>query len=447
MTTNVYLGFPFGAISILLHLFLLFFDPRPSYRFYNVSLLIWVCGNYLWMSIEFCSTNPSSHVHVGPSVPLGCMSDTTQATVVNTKTILFLISSTIQLVMYILIFGNCIRIPEEEDEDIISKNEAWLFCYGKRSYSMPQPLHSTAMNTMDFHQHQHQQQGLIRQGSNSSGQKVAKHEFLSLDDFDDMEIDFTDSPLASTSTPIHNTVTLAFIENAYIIFWISKDLFWSWGTGDLTKGKNLAIMFEALAMCFGLLSIFIYILTAYLYRRNVLRLLDSITTIFWISANYVWMCGEFFLRYENLTYDDEDEGNDTTTRIVSAILFCLGIILQIFVCSILVYQKRKNVVLLPTGKGRFSRSTAIIWTSLGNGMLGGPGGSDGGSVKGRSRKGSNSSQLSSGSSDGEALDSNKASGNSIEMVKIPVKEYVVFSPHHIRKNDEQDSDDEEIVVF
>eukprot|EP01035_Chromulina_nebulosa_P019372 gene19372-25239_t len=45
-------------------------------------------------------------------------------------------------------------------------------------------------------------------------------------------------------------ITLAFIENGYIIFWISKDLFWSWGTGDLTKGRDLAIVYETVAMFF-----------------------------------------------------------------------------------------------------------------------------------------------------------------------------------------------------
>jgi hypothetical protein len=253
------------------------------------------------MTVEFVAVNPSSGVHIGPPVPIGGWSDSTVTLIVNVKTIMFLISSVIQIFMYIGIFCNCITIPEEENEDIISKNEAFLFCYGNKSYELTQ----------------------TNRRNNS----------LDLDDLADLNF---------TPQPVRNSLTLAFIENAYIIFWISKDLFWSWGTGDLTKGRDLAIMYESFAMCFGLLSIFIYILTAYLYRRNLVRLIDCITTIFWISANYIWMCGEFFLRYDNLTYDDANEGNDTGTRIASAICFSFGLVFQGIACAILYYNHREN---------------------------------------------------------------------------------------------------------
>lgn len=29
-------------------------------------------------------------------------------------------------------------------------------------------------------------------------------------------------------------ISMAFVEYFYIVFWISKDTFWSWGTGDLS---------------------------------------------------------------------------------------------------------------------------------------------------------------------------------------------------------------------
>jgi hypothetical protein len=105
----------------------------------------------------------------------------------------------------------------------------------------------------------------------------------------------------------------------YILFWIAKDLFWSWGTGDLPHVQEMAIFFESAAIACGTMSIFVYILTSYLYRRNLLRLFDCITTILWISANFVWMCGEFFIRYDNLQYDD------TTVRITCQELFSVSL--------------------------------------------------------------------------------------------------------------------------
>lgn len=326
MTTNVSIGFPFGIISILLHFFLLIYDPRRSYRYYNISLLLWVTGNYIWMTIEFMSSRPSSNVHIGPHVPLGGLSESTENILINVKTFLFLISSVIQLFMYFGIFINYIKMPEEEDEDIISKNEAFLFCYGNKSYEL------TIQNPND-------------------NMKIRPIDSNDIDDIDEIEFHFVNG--------IQNTLTLAYIENAYIIFWISKDLFWSWGTGDLTKGKDLAIMYEAFAMCFGLLSIFIYTLTAYLYRRNILRLFDCITTIFWISANYVWMCGEFFIRYDNLSYDDEDAGNDTLTRIISSILFGLGLSIQLSICLFFLYRRIRS----SSGESESNSPQTIITSS------------------------------------------------------------------------------------
>lgn len=65
MTVNIYLGPPFGVIAILGHLFLLLFDRRKSFQFYNISLLLWVMGNFIWMMLEFYVYTPSSDIHLG----------------------------------------------------------------------------------------------------------------------------------------------------------------------------------------------------------------------------------------------------------------------------------------------------------------------------------------------------------------------------------------------
>jgi hypothetical protein len=86
MTTAVFLGFPFGGISVLLHLYLLLFDKRVSFVYYNWSLLLWVTGNFMWMSVEMFSTNPSSHIHIGPiSTPMGGMSNEVHSAIITAK--------------------------------------------------------------------------------------------------------------------------------------------------------------------------------------------------------------------------------------------------------------------------------------------------------------------------------------------------------------------------
>jgi hypothetical protein len=44
MITNIYLGWAFGISAIFYHFVLFVFDPRKSFRFYNISLLLWVTG-------------------------------------------------------------------------------------------------------------------------------------------------------------------------------------------------------------------------------------------------------------------------------------------------------------------------------------------------------------------------------------------------------------------
>jgi hypothetical protein len=44
MSTNIYLGWPFGLTSIFFHIILVIFDNRKNFRFYNISILLWVTG-------------------------------------------------------------------------------------------------------------------------------------------------------------------------------------------------------------------------------------------------------------------------------------------------------------------------------------------------------------------------------------------------------------------
>ena len=290
MTTNIYLGFPFGMISVFVHFLLLLTDPRRSFAFYNASLLFWVTGNFVWMTTELIFTQPSSDVHIGPPTPLGGLPRSQLSPMINVKQAFFAIGVTIQITMYLLVYFGLVKMPEEEGEDIISKNEVQI---------------------------------LLQRGGAAR-----------LAESDAMILRGERSTEASSSG-----ITLAFIENAYIAFWISKDLFWAWGTGDLSHGHGLIILFESVALLFGTLSILIYFVTAYIHRRNHVRFIDAITTICWIAANFIWMSGEFFVRYRNLELDDTTEGADDQTRIASSCLFCTGILLQIYVVGYMSYKK------------------------------------------------------------------------------------------------------------
>jgi len=163
----------------------MFVDPRKSFRFYNVSLFFWVSANFIWMLLEFTSTQPSSHIHTGPAVPIGGISDETETSLLRVKTTMFFFAASIQIVMYVGIFNNLITMPGDEDEDIICKNEAHKLFFGRSHHSIPTDSLILKGEVHDHHSHD---------------------------------------------------ISLAFIENAYIIFWISIDLFWSWGTG---KGRRV----------------------------------------------------------------------------------------------------------------------------------------------------------------------------------------------------------------
>ena len=297
MTTNILLGFPFGILSILCHIYLLIFDTRQSFRYYNLSLLLWVTANFLWMTTEFTSIVPSSNIHIGPTVPIGGVPTDVEQRITESKNVLFMIAIVIQFFLYTGVYFNKIVIPEEENEDQITKNEAALLCMcGRRKSTYVKPVESDSI----------------------------------VDIVDGFSLSMASG---SQENQINNSnVSIAYIENAYIIFWILKDLFWSIGTGDFSvQGTTTAILIEIFAIFCGLCAIIIYFMVSYLNRRNSISILDCISTIFWIMANFVWMCGEFFLRYQNLKNDDSNEGNDSLTRIISCPLFLSGIFIQMFI--------------------------------------------------------------------------------------------------------------------
>ena len=108
--------------------------------------------------------------------------------------------------------------------------------------------------------------------------------------------------------------------------------------------------FEIAGMLFGTLSIGIYMVNAYISRRQIVRFIDCITTVCWIMANYIWMCGEFFIRYNHLNLDDANEGHDNVTRIISSFLFISGLVLQLGNIIYLANKEKSNLFEIIFGK-------------------------------------------------------------------------------------------------
>ena len=127
---SYYIGFPFGCVCVLSHLVMFCADPRPSFRFYNISLLLWVVGNFTWMSSEFIYTSPSSNVHFGPRVPLEDPSSAAAEATTNAlgyfKACMFLAAVSIQFLFYLGMATGHVKMPDDEEDDVgvvSSRNE------------------------------------------------------------------------------------------------------------------------------------------------------------------------------------------------------------------------------------------------------------------------------------------------------------------------------------
>ena len=88
-------------------------------------------------------------------------------------------------------------------------------------------------------------------------------------------------------------------ENFHILLWLVKDLCW------VCLSETMGVI-----MIVPTISFAIYI--AWLSRADQAELLHNLAVCFWISANSVWMIGEFY-------YDD-------SFREVSIVFFILGLL-------------------------------------------------------------------------------------------------------------------------
>lgn len=331
MATIVWQGMIFGVISILLHGYFLVADARVAMRFHHTSMLCWVTGNFFWMILEFYCTVPSSGVHIGLSTPVGGITEHYQYVLIHTKHWLFMTAVIMQAIVYSGFFFGFIAIPtDEEEEELRKKNK---------------PVTSSAASTT---RHQQQQE----EGKETSHDEVTidlsnRHVALSqMGDGPDSASDGHDSPHQPAVITGEDSVSnanerlfgapMVVCEYLYLWPWVLKDLFWSWATGDFGDLKLFTeVTSESLAIIFGCSAMAAFTYVGVLYRHNLENFLDSVTSVCWVAANLTWMCGEFFIRYDNMELDDQTEQNDTITRIFSTMFFLIGLGIQF--CIVMYY--------------------------------------------------------------------------------------------------------------
>lgn len=285
MSTDVIIGWFFGGIAVILHVILLVKDWNNSvaYRFYHSSLLMWVVGNYLWMTVEFMVYPSSSNIHIGPDyTPLGGMPHSVEVFFVVFKSWLFGAAVLLQVVLYIGYFKGFIEMPRDEES---------------------LPAHTN-----------------IEIGE-------------LLEEFPEME----EEVIPAQRRPFGLSMTC--VEHMYILLWVCKDYFWSWATGDFIIHQPAGYITEACSLLFGSLSVLLFFYVMYINRLHFVNLLDALTSWCWLFANFTWMAGEIFIRYQNLTLDDENQGDDGSTRLASAIFFMCGLVIQFIVIFHLAIQR------------------------------------------------------------------------------------------------------------
>jgi len=103
-------------------------------------------------------------------------------------------------------------------------------------------------------------------------------------------------------------------ENLHIVFWLVKDACWV-----------MDFKIPGLIMIFPTVLVAIHI--SWLHRKSMAELYHNLAIVCWISANSIWMIGEFFF--------------DDTLRPISIVFFSLGILLvAIFYLYIQPRQKK-----------------------------------------------------------------------------------------------------------
>lgn len=239
MTTDVYLAWPFGLLSICLHILVLIIDWSSSVanRFYHTSLLLWIVGNFLWMSVEFMVSSQSSSIHLGPDTPLGGMTSETGDKLTNVKSKLFLVAIFLQLTLFACIRFDVIQMPHDSDSELGHEED---LLWEEIDEEMLRAIEGAeeGADTGDVPSGEAEDRQLSGAHKHRTSRSVSDPAHWNRDRSLSSDADMDTSVLDSFRRFIPTTrkyplgFSLSFIENGYIVLWICKDYFWSWATGD-----------------------------------------------------------------------------------------------------------------------------------------------------------------------------------------------------------------------
>lgn len=270
-------------------------------------------------------TPQSSSIHLGPDTPLGGMTPEMGDKLTNIKSKLFLLAIFLQLTLFACIRFNIVQMPKDSDSDV-----------GEEEDMIWEEDDEELLGRLEqaFRDNEDGKNSAAEEDQASQSARIPKPDKATRSATDD-SID--DSVLDSFRRFIPTTkrfplgFSLTFIENGYIILWICKDYFWSWATGDFEINRNAGYVTEVVSMFFGVLSVCLYTFVAFAWRKHFVNLMDSLTSWCWLFSNFTWMAGEIFIRYDNMELNDDNQGDDGLTRLVSGIFFIVGINIQLCV--------------------------------------------------------------------------------------------------------------------
>ena len=208
MTTIVLQGFIFGSLSILLHGLFLIADNRLALRFYHASMFLWVIANFIWMFLEFTCSNPSTHIHIGLVTPIGGVTDYYQVVLIQIKHWLFLCAVIIQIVLYIGLLKGFVPMPIDEPETGIKGD-----------------------NPTEVRDIQHENENeMVTIDLSTVNPVIDNNKTVTPTEEPIVEADNNANACTNADERIFGC-SMIVIENFYVLFWMFKDLFWSWSTG------------------------------------------------------------------------------------------------------------------------------------------------------------------------------------------------------------------------
>ena len=192
-------------------------------------MFLWVVANFIWMTLEFTSSVPSSHVHFGLESPIGGITSHWQLVLVHIKHWLFFMAVVIQIALYVCLYRGIVPMPTD---GLSMPDENGSMGTGKTYSGVDHSTNSTdrehdgrgdvVVDLNNIHSH-----NIDR----TQGGKKNDNRMIGLLDSD---IDTDEEDEVPENERVFGC-SMVVIENFYVLFWMMKDLMWSWSTGYVVE--------------------------------------------------------------------------------------------------------------------------------------------------------------------------------------------------------------------